>query len=59
MMNKGYASAKCWDGRIGRDHEMKMSSGSTLAHVGMGDKRIEEKLMADVGLMEEWWKDAG
>ena len=37
---------------------MRMLSGSTLAHVGMGDRRIEEKLMVEVGLMEELWKDA-
>ena len=53
MGNKGYDGGKCWDERIGKDYEMKMLSGSTLAHVGMGDRRIEEKLMADVGLIEE------
>ena len=53
MEDKGYGGGKCWEGRIGKDHEMRMLSRSTLAHVGMGDKIIEEKLMAHVGLMEE------
>ena len=43
---------RCWDGDAGKEHEMGMHSGSTLAHVMMGDRRIEEKLMVDVGLME-------
>ena len=58
MWDKGYYGRECWDERIGKDHEMRMLSGSTSTHVGMGDRRIEEKLMVDVGLMEEWWKDA-
>ena len=40
MWDKGYGGGKCWDGRIGKDHERRMLSGSTLAHVGMGDKRM-------------------
>ena len=53
MWDKGYDGGKCWDERIEKDHEMRILSGSTLAHVGMGDRRIEEKLMVDVRLMEE------
>ena len=30
---------RCWDGMVGKEHEMGMLSGSTLAHVGTGMKR--------------------
>ena len=40
MWDKRYGGGKCWDGRIGKDHEMRMLSRSTLAHVGRGDKRM-------------------
>ena len=30
---------RCWDGNAGKEHEMGMHSGSTLAHVGTGMKR--------------------
>ena len=53
MWDKGYGGGECWDGRIGKDHEMKMLLGSTLAHVGMGVKRVYGKQMVDVELMEE------
>ena len=38
--DKGYGGEKCWDGRIGKDHEMRIVWRSTLAHVGRGDKRM-------------------
>ena len=31
---------RCWDGKAGKEHEMGMLARSTLAHVGMGVKRV-------------------
>ena len=31
---------RCWDENAGKEHEMGMHSRSTLAHVGMGVKRV-------------------
>ena len=38
---------------VGNEKEMGMLSGSTLAHVVRGVKRMCGKWMVDVGLMEE------
>ena len=40
MWDKGYDCRKCWDERIGKDHEMKMLSRSTLENVVMDDKKM-------------------
>ena len=43
---------------MGNDYERGMLSRSTLAHVGMEEKRVYGKQMVEVGLMEEWVKHA-
>ena len=49
---------RCWDGNAGKEYEMGMFPGSTLAHVGIGVKRVCGKWMVDAGSMEERWKHA-
>jgi hypothetical protein len=35
----GVDGRRCWDGMAAKEHEMRMFSGSTLAHVGRGVKQ--------------------
>ena len=49
---------RCWDGNAGKEYEMGMFLGSTLAHVGRGVKRVRGKWVVDVVLMEDLWRHA-